>query len=120
MGHVDEKRTVKSQTARTKLNCSKDEYDREFIKLTTEYQELENLTRKVPIQELERLQREERLGKTGRTRKKVCVSPAVTTQKSDGSIKIALEAKEFNKRIVGKRKQMPCLENLKNPIPRQI
>ena len=50
----------------------------------------------------------------------VCVSPAVVAQKSDGSIKIALDAKELNKRIIRKRMQMPSLDDLQNRISIKI
>ncbi len=50
----------------------------------------------------------------------ICVSPAVIAQKSDGSIKIALDAKELNKRIVRKRMQMPNLGDLKDRISIKI
>ena len=39
----------------------------------------------------------------------MCVSPAVVAQKSDGSIKIALDATKLNKSFIRKRMQMPRL-----------
>ncbi len=42
------------------------------------------------------------------------MSPAVIARKSDGTVKIALDAKELNKRIVKKKMQMPNLDDLRD------
>ncbi len=46
----------------------------------------------------------------------VCVSPTVIARKSDGTVKIALDAKEQNKRSVKKKMQMPNLDDLRDRV----
>ena len=111
----------------------------DFKKLFTENHEIKNFAydvevkknikvfqqkgRRVPIHlqsaveaELNKLQKEGHLVELEELREDVCVSPAVIAQKSDGSIKIALDAKELNEKIVRKRMQMPCLKDLKDRV----
>ena len=70
--------------------------------------------------ELEKLQREGHLEKLEEIGENLCVSPAVIARKSDMTIKIALDAKELNKRIIRKRMQMPNLDDLKDRISIKI
>ena len=86
------------------------EYDVEFKENMQIFQQK---GRRIPIHlqnaveiALKRLQNNGHLEKLEELGVNVCVSPAVVAQKSDGSIKIALDAKELNKRIV--RKKCKC------------
>ncbi len=72
--------------------------------------------RKAVEAELDRLQREGYLEKLEEIGENICASPAGVAQKSDRSIKIALDAKKLNKRIVRKRMQMPNFDDLKDRI----
>ncbi len=70
--------------------------------------------------ELERLQKEGHHEKLEEIGENICVNPAVIARKCDKSIKIALDAKELNKRIIRKRMQMPNLDELKDRISIEI
>ncbi len=77
--------------------------------------------RKIPILLQEALKtvikkviRSGHIGRIQELGKDICVSPAVIAEKSDYTLKIALDAKELYKLIVKKKMQMPSLKDLKN------
>ncbi len=51
-----------------------------------------------------------------KTGEHIYVGPAVTTRKSDMTIKIASDEKGLNRKIICERMQMPSLEVLKDQI----
>ena len=79
--------------------------------------------RKIPLhvqpavrKELDKLIKSGHLTKLQEVGEDICVSPAVIARKSYGTVKIALDAKELNKRIVKKKLQMPNLDDLRDRI----
>ena len=77
--------------------------------------------RKIPLHiqpavrnELHKLLKSGNLTKLQQVVEDICVSPAVIARKSDGSVKITLDAKELNKRIVKKKMQTPNLDDLRD------
>jgi len=62
--------------------------------------------------EVKRLTQEGHLERATNLDENTFISPAVITIKKDGSIKIAMDARELNKNIVKRKHQMPCADAL--------
>ncbi len=126
IGLVDERADDDSNGDKQKIAELKGKIFQDFKALFTTNNEIKNFEydvafkenmeifqqkgRRIPIHlqnaveiELKRLQIEGHLEKLEEIGENVCVSPAVVAQKSDGSIKIALDAEKLNKRIVKKK-----------------
>ena len=83
--------------------------------------------RKIPLHlqqpvadELKKLQEDGHIEKLEEIGEDICVSPAVIAKQSNGTVKIAIDAKELNKQIVKKRMQMPNLDDLRDSISIKI
>ena len=83
--------------------------------------------RRIPIHmqkavetELEKLIKEGHVEKRQEVGEDIFVSPVVVTRKSDGSVKIALDAVELNRQIVRKTMQIPILAELLDQISIKI
>ncbi len=70
--------------------------------------------------EVEKLIKEGHLSKLEQLDEETFVSPAVIAVKSDGSVKIAMDAVQLNKQIVKKKSQMPNLQELLDRISIKI
>ncbi len=72
--------------------------------------------RKAVETELEKLIKEGHVEKLEEVGEDIFVSPVVVTRKSDGSVKIALDAVELNRQIVRKTIPMPILSEILDQI----
>ena len=119
IGLVDEQKNASSERNEQKIAELKGKIYQDFKTLFTVNNEIKNFeydvefkenmevfqqkSRRIPIHlqqaveaELEKLQKERHLEKLEELGENACVSPAAVAQKSDGSIKIALGAKQKN------------------------
>ena len=93
------------------------------VQFKTEFEIFQQKGRKIPLHiqpavrnELDKLMKSGHLTKLQQVGENICVSPAVIARKSDGTVKIALDAKELNKRIVKKKLQKPNLDDLRDRV----
>ena len=91
------------------------------VKFKEDFEPFQQKRRKIPLHiqpavkaELSKLINSGHLTKLDEVGEDICVSPAVIARTSDGTVKIALDAKELNKRIVKKKMQMPNLDDLRD------
>ena len=94
------------------------------VQLKDEFEVFPQKGRKIPLHiqpavrnELDKLMKSAHLTKLQQVGENVCVTPAVIARKSDGTVKIALDAKELNRRIV--KKKMPNLDDLSDRVSKK-
>ena len=83
--------------------------------------------RRIPVKhqgsvmnEIQRLQNEGHIKKVDVTKENVFIQPTVITVKKDGSVKIAVDARQLNSYITKDKYQMPNVENLMDMIAEKM